>query len=523
VLLVGFVGLSHAALASAPVQEMVHLPLLQRLRGTGIGLAPYVMVTAFFTALYMMIPNTRVQWRAALIGALVGGVLWAAVGKMFTAFVVYSTRLTMVYAGFAFVVAALLWTYFGWLILLAGAQLSFYVQNPTYLRLGLQQLRLSSVELEQLALKLMYFVGRTHVAGGWRWSVNRLATELGLPGIAVAQMAATLERAGLLIVTDYDELVPARDIGGISVYEILDIARNYGSGHVAPRNLPIPRSTGCWPVSRTRAAIAAASSRYATWSMRLRGRRCSSLPGNRHLAEQHRAGADTAAHVTIVAERHDVPVHGPQIAGDGDLVHRIRDGAALHPEAARAARVVPGHPVHALPHQLGHQEPRVQAVEEPGCIQRSLGAGHDEVVNAAGVAGGGQPQTPRGVAAEHVATHHPVAHQLAIARGGAFLSNGLLARPLRMCGRSCICRNAGKICSPAAFSRNEDLRYWLVPLIAPTKCLNRPRATSGEKATGTLRVVRRRAPSRATARTPAVRPTLATPSSSVGSRAMVNQ
>ena len=57
--------------------------------------------------------------------------LWAAVGKMFTAFVVYSTRLTIVYAGFAFVVAALLWTYFGWLILLAGAQLSFYVQNPT--------------------------------------------------------------------------------------------------------------------------------------------------------------------------------------------------------------------------------------------------------------------------------------------------------------------------------------------------------------------------------------------------------
>jgi membrane protein len=240
VLLVAFVGVSHAALASAPVQEMVRLPLLQRLRGTGISLAPYAMVTAFFTALYMLVPNTRVQWRAALTGAVVGGVLWAAIGKMFTAFVVYSTRLTIVYAGFAFVVAALLWTYFGWLILLAGAQLSFYVQNPAYLRLGLQQLRLSSVELEQLALKLMYFVGRSHVAGGRRWSVNGLANELGLPGIAVAQMAATLERAGLLIVTDYDELVPARDISRIDVHEILDIARNQRSGHVAPHHLPIP-------------------------------------------------------------------------------------------------------------------------------------------------------------------------------------------------------------------------------------------------------------------------------------------
>jgi membrane protein len=249
VLLVGFLGLTHAALSSAPVQEVVRLPLLQRLRGTGIVLAPYAMVTAFFTALYMMVPNTRVRWRAALTGALVAGVVWAAVGRMFTAFVVASTRLTIVYAGFAFIVAALLWTYFGWLILLAGAQLSFYVQNPAYLRLGLQPLRLSSVELEQLALKLMYFAGRAHVTGGRRWSVDRLADELGLPGIAVAQMAGALERAGLLIVTESDEFLPARDTGAIKVSEILDIARNQRSGHVAPRYVPVP------PVDRLLASV----------------------------------------------------------------------------------------------------------------------------------------------------------------------------------------------------------------------------------------------------------------------------
>jgi membrane protein len=136
-LLVVFIGLSNATIASAPLQEVAKMPFMQRLPGTLIAAAPYVMVTAFFTGMYMFVPNTRVQWRPALIGALAGGVLWAAVGKMFTAFVVYSTRLTIVYAGFAFIVVALLWTYLGWLILLAGAQLSFYIQNPTYLRLGL--------------------------------------------------------------------------------------------------------------------------------------------------------------------------------------------------------------------------------------------------------------------------------------------------------------------------------------------------------------------------------------------------
>jgi membrane protein len=236
-LLVGFIGLSHAALDTAAVQEVARSRLL---RHASIALAPYLMVTVFFTGMYMLIPNTRVHWRPALIGAVVGGVLWAAVGKAFTAFVVYSTRLQLVYAGFAFVVAALLWTYFGWLILLAGAQLSFYIQNPTYLRLGLRELRLSSVETEQLALRLMYFVARSQLRGESRWKVSKLGNELGLPGIAMARLVASLEEAGLLAVTDDDELVVTRDIGSITACEILDVARNQRSGHLTPRNVTIP-------------------------------------------------------------------------------------------------------------------------------------------------------------------------------------------------------------------------------------------------------------------------------------------
>ena len=47
-----------------------------------------------------------------------------------------------------------------------------------------------------------------------------------------------------------------------------------------------------------------------------------------------------AARVDVAADRHDVAIDVAQIAGDRDLVHGIGDGAALDPEAARAARVV---------------------------------------------------------------------------------------------------------------------------------------------------------------------------------------
>src|SRR6202020_1092783 len=156
-LLGGFIALSHTAFIAGPVQLASSLPLVKRLISLGVHVAPYLMVTTLFTFLYMFIPNTRVRFTPALSGAVVAGVLWTAVGSIFTRFVEYSSRLTLVYAGFAAVVAVVTWTYFGWLILLSGAQLSFYIQNPSYLRLGLRELKLSKVEIEQLALRLMYW------------------------------------------------------------------------------------------------------------------------------------------------------------------------------------------------------------------------------------------------------------------------------------------------------------------------------------------------------------------------------
>jgi membrane protein len=146
----------------------------------------------------------------------------------------------------------LLWTYFGWLILLIGAQLSFYVQNPEYLRIGLRELRLSNVEVERVSLKIMYLVGRSHTQGSTTWTVSALSAELGLPGIAVAQLVATFEAAGLLLATDDERLLPGRDISHIRLQDILDVARNQKSGHAPTRDLALP------PVDRLTQALDAA-------------------------------------------------------------------------------------------------------------------------------------------------------------------------------------------------------------------------------------------------------------------------
>jgi membrane protein len=240
IVVVSFIGLSHNALETATAGIGRYMPFFERMVAIGQKVSPYFMVAAIFTGVYMFVPNTKVRWKPAIIGGVVAGILWAAVGQIFTALVVYSTRLTVVYAGFAIIVAALLWTYFGWLILLIGAQLSFYVQNRNYLRMGLTELRLSGVQREQLTLKTMFLIARSYQDGKTRWSVDSLAHELAMPGIAISRIVHALEAAHLVTLTDDERLLPARDLGQISIQEIVDIARNEKAGQVGWRNLKIP-------------------------------------------------------------------------------------------------------------------------------------------------------------------------------------------------------------------------------------------------------------------------------------------
>jgi membrane protein len=194
---------------------------------------PYVIVTIIFTFMYVFIPNTKVQIRAALIGGITSGIVWALVGKVFTAFIVYASSLVAIYTGFAIVLTTLIWVYLSWLILLIGAQLAFYLQFPQYLRHGQEAFELTGRDREQVALSIMYLVARDYSAGKGSWSAHALAAQLDIPSIALAPVLRCLEQNGLLLATEREQFVPGRDIGTISLAEIFEVVRALHSGRLA--------------------------------------------------------------------------------------------------------------------------------------------------------------------------------------------------------------------------------------------------------------------------------------------------
>jgi membrane protein len=188
-------------------------------------IGPYAFVALVFTFLYAYVPNARVRAVPACIGGCFAGVLWAGSGIAFAGFVGMSTGMVAVYAGFAIFLAALIWIYLSWLILLLGAQLSFYVQNPRCLLTGSAELKLSNGLRERIGLAVMYLVGRDHHLGTHRWTLRALAEHFDIPSSTLADVTRPLERAGLLLSTEDDLLLPGRDLASLGLDVVMRALR----------------------------------------------------------------------------------------------------------------------------------------------------------------------------------------------------------------------------------------------------------------------------------------------------------
>jgi len=227
-LMVAAIGMITSVQSATVVQYLLNNPQLGPVFVTAGKFVPYLLISGVFTFLYIFIPNTRVNLRSALVGGVCGGIMWATLGAIFTTFVLYSTRTLQIYAGFAVAITTLLWLYLNWLVLLVGSQIAFYHQRPAFLRIGRREPRLSNAMRERLALNVMFLAGSAFRNEGSPLHFQQLTTQVGIPSLGVIPVISALEKAGLLIVTDKDELLPGKEMSRIALREIVDVVRENG-------------------------------------------------------------------------------------------------------------------------------------------------------------------------------------------------------------------------------------------------------------------------------------------------------
>ena len=228
ILMVTALGMLTSIKSNAFVQMILTYESLGPIFVVASKFTPYLLITGVFTFLYMYMPNTKVKFKSALVGGLAGGFLWASAGAFFATFILYASRTQLIYSGFAVAITTLIWLYLSWLILLIGAQLAFYFQQPAFLRIGRREPRLSNSMRERLALNVMYLVGKAFRDPDTTTSIREISQMLSMPSIALAPVTDALEGAALLIITESEELLPGREMSRIPLNDILAVVRTKG-------------------------------------------------------------------------------------------------------------------------------------------------------------------------------------------------------------------------------------------------------------------------------------------------------
>ena len=207
---------------------ITRVPLVGKL---ALALIPFVLLSGAFALFYALMPNTRVQWPAALVGGAVGGTLWQ-LNNIFN--VIYVSKVvtnSKIYGSLAIIPVFLIGLYFSWIILLLGAQVAYAFQNRRAYVEARQTELVNQREREYIALQVMTTIARQFQAAGKTPTLVELAEGLGVSTRLIGQVVQQLVHGRLLLEVAGTETgyAPARPLDQISCLDVLSALRA-GSG-----------------------------------------------------------------------------------------------------------------------------------------------------------------------------------------------------------------------------------------------------------------------------------------------------
>ncbi len=239
VLVVSALSITASTLNSSMVQALIAIEPFGSMIYALTKLMPFFMIILAFTLFYVLMPNTKVLFKSALVGGVVGGTAWQASSVLFTTIMVNSAKYDAVYSGFAVGILLLIWLYINWLILLLGSSVAFYHQHSNHITRD-SDLDVSSEVFERVGLDLMVHVARVFEEEDLPVKLTNAEGMHTVPGVVSRKVIDKLIAKGLLVVAgeQSDQLVPGRSTDKISVAQILNALRERPSGSYPTRVSP---------------------------------------------------------------------------------------------------------------------------------------------------------------------------------------------------------------------------------------------------------------------------------------------
>lgn len=189
----------------------------------------FLFMSMAFAFAYRFIPNTHVRFGPAFIGGMMTTLIWKAMGLVFQNVFANSSSNEIIYVAFFTIILVMIFIYLGWLVLLTGSSIAYYIQNPGRIRTGRKRLRLSIAEHESSVLSVAYLIIERFQKQQTPWTANELTNYLQLNGIIIDDVIDTLLGIGFIIPTNQDpqRYLPAGAVEDRTIQSVWKQLRHY--------------------------------------------------------------------------------------------------------------------------------------------------------------------------------------------------------------------------------------------------------------------------------------------------------
>ncbi len=198
---------------------------------------PYVSIWLLFTIVYIVMPNTKVRFKYALVAGIFAGTVAVIFQTLYQDLQIGVWKFNTLYGSIAMIPLFLLWLQITWLIVLMGAEISFAYQNIENYEFEEDALNLSQNNKRILTLLIAHRIIKNFEEGGEPWNTDTLSHELGIPLRLVNELVYDLVSAGILAELAADNpkvrsYVPAVDIHKITVEYVYRQMELKGGDHM---------------------------------------------------------------------------------------------------------------------------------------------------------------------------------------------------------------------------------------------------------------------------------------------------
>ena len=163
-----------------------------------INLTGFLIITFLFTCIFIIIPNTKVKVKPALVAGVATTVMFFILKFLFIHLQSSISRYNAIYGSLAFIPIFLIWVQYIWMSVLIGAQISFSSQNLDKYSINRNSDKIPIKLKQELSILIIYFISERFHQGGHPYTYREISEETGIEVSVVRDILNELEEMGIL-------------------------------------------------------------------------------------------------------------------------------------------------------------------------------------------------------------------------------------------------------------------------------------------------------------------------------------